>query len=40
MALFSGITYEDMFADLTALPLSWSVVWDGSSAGDDTSTPE
>ena len=40
MALFSGITFEDMFADLTALPPSWSVVWDGSSAGADASSPE
>jgi hypothetical protein len=40
VALFLGITYEDMFADLTALPLCWSVVWDGSLAGADASTPE
>ena len=40
MALFSGITFEDRFADLTALPPGWSVVWDESSAGADVSTPE
>ena len=40
MALFSGITFEDMFADLTVLPLGWSVVWDGSLAVADASTPE
>ena len=40
MALFLGITYEDMFAELTTLPLSWSAVWDGSSAGADASIPE
>ena len=33
MALFSGITFEDMFADLTALPPGWSVEWEGPSAG-------
>ena len=40
VALFSGITYEDMFSDLTALPPSWSVVWVGSSVGADASPPE
>ena len=39
MALFSGINHEDMFAELTTLPSSGSVVWDGSSAGADASTP-
>ena len=39
VALFSCITYEDMFAELTTLPSSWSAVWDGSSAGADASTP-
>ena len=40
MALFLGITYEDMFAELTTLPPSWSVVWDGSSAGADSDAQE
>jgi len=40
VALFSGITFEDMFADLTVLPPGWSVVWGGSSAGADTSPSE
>ena len=35
MALFSGITFEDMFAGLTVLPPGRSVVWGGSSAGVD-----
>ena len=40
MALFSGIAFEDMFADLTALPPGWTVVRDGSSADADVSTPK
>jgi hypothetical protein len=40
VALFSGNAFEDMFADLTALPPGWSVVWDGSSAGTNASNPE
>ena len=27
MALFSGITFEDIFTNLTALPSGWSVEW-------------
>ena len=43
MALFSGENFEDLIAGLTwpcTLPPGWSVVWDGSSAGADASTPE
>ena len=40
MALFSDNAFEDMFADLNALALGWSVVWDGSSADADVSTPK
>ena len=40
MALFSDNAFEDMFADLNALPPGWSVVLDRSSAGAYTSSPE
>ena len=40
VALFLGITFEDIFADLTALPPGWSVEWEGSSAGADASPSE
>ena len=40
MALISGDNFEDMVADLTALPPSWSVMWVGSSAGVDASPTE
>ena len=40
MALFSGENFEDMFADLTALPPGWSVEWEGSSASANASPSE
>ena len=43
MALFSGEAFEEMITGLTwpgKLPPSWSVVWDGSSAGADSDTQE
>ena len=40
MALILGDNFEDMVADLTALPPSWSVVWVVSSVGADASPPE
>jgi len=39
VALFLGDDFEDMIAGLTwpcTLPLGWSVEWNGSSAGADT----
>ena len=41
--LFSGENFEDMIASLTypcTLPLGWSMVWEGSSAGADASPSE
>ena len=43
VALFSGENFEDLIVGLTwpcTLPPGWSMVWDGSSAGADASTPE
>ena len=40
MALFSSVTSEEMIAGLTwscSLPPGWSIEWDGSLAGADTS---
>ena len=43
MALFLGVTFEDMFVGLAwpcSVPPGWAMVWDGPSAGADSDPRE